>query len=66
MAKKASESKDAMVRVSTAFAEALKDVVRIEGKSIAEFADDYLLPIVRKRYKDSLMKEARRVSGEDK
>jgi hypothetical protein len=55
-----------LVRVSDGFAEALRDVTRFERTSVAEFADAHLLPIVRKRYREAVLKEARRVGGGEK
>jgi hypothetical protein len=52
-----------LVRVSDEFAEALRDVVGFEKTSIAEFADAHLLPVVRKRYRESVLREARRIEG---
>lgn len=52
-----------LVRVSEGFAEALRDATRFEKTSVAEFADAHLLPIVRKRYREAVLKEARRVEG---
>lgn len=53
-----------LVRVSEGFAEALRDATRFEKTSVAEFADAHLLPVVRKRYREAVLKEARRVEGE--
>jgi hypothetical protein len=55
-----------LVRVSDGFAEALRDVTRFEKTSVAEFADAHLLPVVRKRYREAVLKEARRVEGGEK
>ena len=70
MAKKESETavrKYAnLVRVSAEFAEALNDAVRMEKMSAGEFADAHLLPTVRKRYKETVLKEAKRVGGSEK
>jgi hypothetical protein len=52
-----------MIRVSDAFAEALGDVTAIEKQSVAEFCDAVLLPIVRKRYRESLLKKVRKLEG---
>jgi hypothetical protein len=48
-----------LIRVSDEFADALRDVTGFEKTSVAEFADSYLLPIVRKRYRDGVIKKAR-------
>jgi hypothetical protein len=55
-----------LVRVSDEFAEALRDVVSFEKTSIAEYADAHLLPIVRKRYRDAVIKKARNLEGGEK
>ncbi len=55
-----------LVRVSDEFAKALSEVTRFEGSSVAEFADAHLLPIVRKRYREAVLKEARRMEGGEK
>lgn len=52
-----------LVRVSDEFAKALSEVTRFEGSSVAEFADAHLLPVVRKRYREAVLKEARRMEG---
>jgi hypothetical protein len=52
-----------LIRVSDEFAEALRDVVGFEKTSMAEFADAHLLPMVRKRYRDAVIREARRMEG---
>lgn len=55
-----------LVRVSEGFAEALRDATRFEKTSVAEFADAHLLPVVRKRYREAVLREARRVEGGEK
>jgi hypothetical protein len=52
-----------MIRVSDEFAEALRLATGFEQTSVAEFADAHLLPIVKKRYRDAVMKEAKRIEG---
>jgi hypothetical protein len=52
-----------MIRVSEEFAAALSNATSIEKMSAAEFSDAYLLPVVRKRYKDAVLKEAKRLEG---
>ena len=54
-----------LIRVSDEFAEALRDLTSFEKVSVAEFADAHLLPIVRKRYKDAVLREAKRMEGND-
>jgi hypothetical protein len=55
-----------LIRVSDEFAEALRTVTGFEGSSTAEFADAVLLPIVRKRYREGVIKEARKLEGGEK
>jgi hypothetical protein len=55
-----------LIRVSDEFASALSVITRFENVSVAEFADTRLLPIVRKMYRDSILKEARRMEGGEK
>jgi hypothetical protein len=55
-----------LVRVSAEFAEALNDAARMEKMSAGEFADTHLLPTVRKRYRETVLKEAKRVGGSEK
>jgi hypothetical protein len=68
MAKKKAESAPkrhgSLIRVSDGFAEALNDAARIEKMSAAEFADTYLLTAVQKRYREAVLKEAKRVGGQ--
>jgi hypothetical protein len=52
-----------LIRVSDEFAAALRDVVGFEKTSVAEFADAHLLSVVRKRYRDAILREARRMEG---
>jgi hypothetical protein len=52
-----------LIRVSDEFADALRDVVGFEKTSIADYADSHLLPLVRKRYRDAVVKAARRLEG---
>jgi hypothetical protein len=53
-----------LIRVSDAFAKALRDATRMEGVSAAEFADTHLLPIVQKRYRDAVLKRAKALESE--
>jgi hypothetical protein len=55
-----------LVRVSDEFAAALRDACGFEKASVAEFADAHLLPVVRKRYREAVLKEARRMEGGEK
>jgi hypothetical protein len=54
--------KGRLVRVSEEFANALDDIVGLEKTSVAAFADAYLLPAVRKRYKDVILQKARKIA----
>ncbi len=64
--KKASQTakrQGTMIRVSDEFAAALRDATRIEGTTAAQFVDAHLLPVVRKRYRESVLREATRLEG---
>jgi hypothetical protein len=52
-----------LIRVSDEFANALRDVAGFERMSATEFADTVLLPVVRKRYRDGVLKMAKRMEG---
>jgi hypothetical protein len=52
-----------LARVSDSFAEALKKVSTLENSSMAEFADLHLMPIIEKRYREALAREAKRMGG---
>ena len=52
-----------LIRVSDEFAKALRDVTGFEKSTVAEFCDADLLPLVRKRYRDAILKEAKRMEG---
>lgn len=54
-----------LIRVSEAFAEAIRDVVGLEKTSAAKFADTHLLPIVQKRYRDIILKKARKMESSE-
>jgi hypothetical protein len=54
-----------LIRVSDKFADALRDAASFEKLSIAEFADAHLLAPVEKRYKEAVIKEARRIEGKN-
>jgi T5orf172 domain len=62
-AEKPARKYGSLIRVSAEFAEALADAARIEKMSAGEFADAHLLAVVRKRYREVLVKEAKRVEG---
>jgi hypothetical protein len=53
-----------MMRVSTEFADAVAKVSQLENLNAAEFVDTHFLPIVRKRYKEAIIKEAKRLAAE--
>jgi hypothetical protein len=52
-----------LIRVSAEFAEAVNDAARMEKVSAGEFADAQLLPAVRTRSREVVLKEAKRVEG---
>jgi hypothetical protein len=52
-----------LIRVSDAFADAINTASSFEKMSVSEFADLYLVPVVQKRYKDAVTKEAKRLEG---
>ena len=62
MAKKKKEPADdsTLIRVSKTFAEAIRDAAAPEKISVADFADSHLAPLVAKRYRDWILKEAKR------
>jgi hypothetical protein len=53
-----------LIRVSDEFAEAIRDAASFEKLSVAEFATKHLLDRVRKRYREAVLKEAKRVEGQ--
>jgi hypothetical protein len=52
-----------LIRVSDDFAEAIKLVSTFERVSIAEFASVHLLTLVDERYRESVIREAKRLEG---
>ena len=58
-------SQGTLVRVSSEFADAIRDLANVELKSIAEVCDEFLYGLVRNQYKESLMSELRRLEQED-
>lgn len=54
-----------LIRVSDGFAEAITRAASFEKLSVAEFADKYFLALAEKRYRDAVLKEARRMKGEE-
>lgn len=67
-----SKRRGTLIRVSNELADALGDVTGLERTNIADWADTHLLPIVRKRYSDVVIKvadrikEAKRLKGGEK
>jgi hypothetical protein len=53
-----------LIRVSDDFANALRAAASFEKLSMAAFATAYLQPVVEKRYRDAILKEAKRIEGE--
>lgn len=70
VAKKKAESKGepkrygTLIRVTDEFAAAIGRSASFENMSISEYATAHLLPVVEKRYRDAILKEARRMEGE--
>ena len=64
VAKKQPKRYGTLIRVSDQFAEALKDVTGFEKITVAEFCDTHLLPVVRKRYHNGVIKKAKKLEGE--
>jgi len=52
-----------LIRVSDEFAAAIKQASSFEGISMRDFADAQLLPVVLKRYREGVLKEAKRFGG---
>ena len=52
-----------LIRVSDAFAESIKRASSFEGTSVAEFANAHLLPITEKRYRDAVVRAARKMEA---
>jgi hypothetical protein len=55
-----------LIRVTVEFAEALRIATSFERTSVGEFATKHLLPVVRKHYRDAVMREAKRMEGSSK
>ena len=55
-----------LIRVSDEFAAAIREVTSLEMISTAEFADTHLLPVVRKRYREVILKKAKGIEGDAK
>jgi hypothetical protein len=52
-----------LIRVTDEFAEAIKEASSLEKLSVADFASVYLLPVVTKRYRDTLVSKAKKAEG---
>lgn len=67
MAKKGGTPKrhGTLIRVSDDFAAAITRAASFKEISVAEFATKHLLPIVERLYRDDVLKEAKRVKGEE-
>jgi hypothetical protein len=52
-----------LIRVSDKFADILRSASQAERMSMAEFADAYLFAITEKRYRDFVLREAKRIGG---
>jgi hypothetical protein len=48
-----------LIRVSDALADALGDATGLEKMTMAEFGDTYLLPVVKRRYREAVLKKAK-------
>jgi Meiotically up-regulated gene 113 len=55
-----------LVRVSDAFADALRKASALQSVSMADFADANLLAVVQKLYRDTLARESKRMGGDPK
>jgi len=53
-----------LIRVSDEFAGAIGEASSFEKMSMRDFADAHLLPVVRKRYRDSVLKEAKKLGDQ--
>jgi ribosome-binding protein aMBF1 (putative translation factor) len=52
-----------LIRVSESFADAIRKASQFQGMSMAGYADEYLLPVVEKKYRDAVLKEAERMKS---
>lgn len=55
-----------LIRVSDAFAEALRDAVGLDKSNVAEFCDRHLLPVVQRHYREAVIRKARQLEGDKK
>lgn len=67
VAKKKSDEKPkrygTLIRVSDELAAALREATGLEGVSTAEYGDLHILPMVQKRYKEIILKKAKKMEG---
>jgi hypothetical protein len=52
-----------LIRVSDKFAESIRRASSFEKASIAEYAETHLLPVIERRYRDAVLKEAKKMEG---
>lgn len=52
-----------LIRVTDEFADAIRDASSLEKLSVADFATAHLLPVVTRRYRDTLISKAKKVEG---
>jgi hypothetical protein len=57
------DKKSRLMRVSTEFADTVQALAGMEKVSAAEFMDAEFLALIKKRYKDAILKEARRLGS---
>lgn len=60
----ASKRYGTLVRVSDAFADALRRAAQLDDVTQADFADTHLLPVIDKKYREAVAREMKRLSGE--
>lgn len=54
-----------LIRVSDEFADAMRQASNFEAVSMRDFADAHLLSVVLKRYRDAVLKEAKKFGEKD-
>lgn len=54
-----------LIRVTDDAAKMITKAASFEGISVADFVTQYLIPLVEKRYRDAVLKEARKMKGEE-
>jgi hypothetical protein len=52
-----------LIRVSDELAEALREATSYERVTVAQFGDQHLLPVVRKRCREVVLRKARGLEG---